>query len=354
MGSGCASRSPSSGIAPRQVLENVREADWIGAGSDLAVVRRVGATDVLEFPIGRKVHESAGLWSMRVSPDGTQAAMFEGSLGGPSGDVIVVDRSGRRTVLSKTWFAAYGLAWSPRGDEVWFTGTRGEAVFALHAVSRSGAERPLLRVPRMLHLHDVSPSGSVLLGHVNGRTELWCLPPGAQEQRDLSWLDGPWVQSLTADGQSVLFSEERSGGGRTSVVYLRKTDGSAAVRLAEGHTEGLSPDGQWALVLAAGQPENPTWTIVPTGAGSARVLPDGGFARVIAADWLADSRRIVFTAIKPNERQRIYVQDVREGLPRAISPEGFAMPMNASTPDGRFVVGSSEGALFSCPLMAAN
>jgi hypothetical protein len=202
----------------------------------------------------------------------------------------------------------------------------------------------------MLNLHDVSAAGRVLLGNVINRDELWCLPPGAREERDLSWLDGPWLQSISPDGQRVLFSEERSGGGQKSSVYLRNTDGSAAVRLADGHTEGLSPDGKWALVVPMAPSENPTWTIVPTGAGSARSLPPGGFLRILVADWLADSQHIAFTAMKPNERQRIYVQDVREGPPRAISPEGFGLPMNASTPDGKFVVGSSERGFFLVPV----
>ena len=128
-------RSPLSGVAQRPILAAVREADWIGGTSDLAVVRRVGAVNVLEFPIGRKVHEAASLWSMRVSPDGERAAMFEGGAAGGS-DVVVVDRSMHKTVLSTKWLA-YGLAWSPRGDEVWFTGTRGDHVFSLHAVSLS-------------------------------------------------------------------------------------------------------------------------------------------------------------------------------------------------------------------------
>jgi hypothetical protein len=124
----------------------------------------------------------------------------------------------------------------------------------------------------------------------------------------------------------------------------------AGERTGLAHQAMLSPDGQWALVVPTARLENPTWTVVPTGAGSVRSLPAGGFIRLIAADSLADSRQIAFTAVKPNERQRIYLQDVREGPPRAISPEGFGLPMNASTPDGKFVVGSSERGLFLVPV----
>ena len=36
-------------------------------------------------------------------------------------------------------------------------------------------------------------------------------------------------------------------GGPKYAVYIRKTDGSPAIRLGEGNGLSLSPDGKWAL-----------------------------------------------------------------------------------------------------------
>jgi sugar lactone lactonase YvrE len=69
------------------------------------------------------VYESLFLNFMRVSPQGDRVALLEWTEPG-KGDVIVVDRSGKKTTLSRGWVGLFGLAWSPKGDEVWFTATR--------------------------------------------------------------------------------------------------------------------------------------------------------------------------------------------------------------------------------------
>jgi hypothetical protein len=97
----------------------------------------------LEFPLGNKVYESLFLNFMRVSPQGDRVALLEWTEPG-KGDVIVVDRSGKKTTLSRGWVGLFGLAWSRKGDEVWFTATRPsleEGPPAVRAVSLSGKER---------------------------------------------------------------------------------------------------------------------------------------------------------------------------------------------------------------------
>jgi len=61
--------------APRAISEDVREADWLPDGSDLAVIRDSGGRDQLEFPVGHVVHQSSGYLSdPRVSRDGARVA----------------------------------------------------------------------------------------------------------------------------------------------------------------------------------------------------------------------------------------------------------------------------------------
>jgi len=75
---GTLARMPLDGGAPRDVLENVREADWTPDGAGLAVIRDFGGKDRLEFPVGTVLYESSGYLSdPRFSPRGDRIAFFE-------------------------------------------------------------------------------------------------------------------------------------------------------------------------------------------------------------------------------------------------------------------------------------
>jgi hypothetical protein len=59
-----------------------------------------------------------------------------------------MDIAGHRKVLENDWFEMLDLAWSPRGEEIWFTGSRQGGQRSLYAVSLDNrARRPLLEVP---------------------------------------------------------------------------------------------------------------------------------------------------------------------------------------------------------------
>ena len=64
-------RVPISGGAPREVLEDVEDADWSPDGKELAVTRQIGDARLLEYPVGRRLYQTTGWLSRpRVSPDG--------------------------------------------------------------------------------------------------------------------------------------------------------------------------------------------------------------------------------------------------------------------------------------------
>ena len=64
--------------SPRPWMENVREADWSPDGGTLAIVHDQGSKDLLEYPIGTVLYETAGYVSdPRVSPDGTRVAFMD-------------------------------------------------------------------------------------------------------------------------------------------------------------------------------------------------------------------------------------------------------------------------------------
>jgi dipeptidyl aminopeptidase/acylaminoacyl peptidase len=336
---GTLARVPLAGGEPRQLLENVAAADWTPDGSQLAVIRSVPDAPgrvQLEFPIGQRVYESlSNLSSLRISPGGDRVAFMEGQA---DKDIHVIDRAGQKTTLSPGWNPALGLAWSPTGNEVWFTGSRGRsAPPALRALSLDGKERLLAEAPDVLLIQDVFRDGRVLAVRNHGREGFACRTANDSGDRDLSWFDGSALEVLSADGRTVVFGEIRGGGGVTRGIYLRKTDGSAAVRLGDGFPEDLSPDGQWVLTRSSGQPE--TWMLLPVGVGLPRTLPRGNVVGRSEANFLPGGKALAFGGREEGRGRRIFVQDLNGGLPRPISPEGVRTA-GLATPDGRFVEGS--------------
>ena len=340
---GTLARVPLAGGAPREILEDVKFADWIS--DSLAIVRSMGGRNRVEFPIGKVLYETPDtIGDLRVSPKGDLLAIAEHSSGwGTNWSVAVLDRKGNKRTLCTTGYGDYiYMAWSG-GDEIWYSLSNGlGGGDTLHAVTLAGNERVVTRVPTLLRLFDIAHDGAVLLSRVNWRVGIIGLSPGEQKERDFSWQDASEVDDLSADGKTILTTEFGEGGGEGRwAVYLRKTDGSPAVRISEGAAFTLSPDGKWALSMRRTSP--PQLVVLPTGPGEARLLKNEGFKDYSWADWLPDGRRIVFVCIEPGHAARCYLQHLEGGKPRPITPEGVVMfPCEkAISPDGRSLVAIS-------------
>jgi len=184
-------------------------------------------------------------------------------------------------------------------------------------------------------LLDVGREGNVLLTRNNDRAGMIGLAPGEAKERDLSWLDWSVPGDLSADGRSVLFGETGEGGGPKYAVYLRKTDGSPAIRLGDGIGLGLSPDGKWAIARPNIAPS--PLVLLPTGVGEARSLTHDSINH-LAARWLPDGKRLVFSGNEAGHGFRLYVESPEDGKPRPISPEGVN-PTFVISPKGDQVAG---------------
>jgi Tol biopolymer transport system component len=327
--------SVAGGAAPRDILEEIEWADWSPDGKSLAIVRTARGQMRLEYPIGKVLYETSGWISHpRVSPDGDLVAFIDHPVGGDDGgSVAAVDRSGKRRKLSEAFATAQGLAWSPAGD-VWFTAAEVGGNRALYSTTPSGKVRLRVRIAGNLTLQDVSREGRLLVTRDTNRTEMLALAPGETKERDLTWLDWSLPSGISPDGRLVLFSESGEGGGAGYSVYIRKTDGSPAVRLGEGSAQALSPDGKWALAIAH-VASDPQLAAYPTGAGEPRLFPRDGLS-VLSGVWLADGKQILFTASEPGHGPRLYLRDFAGGKPRALSPEGYLAIL--VSPDGKSAV----------------
>ena len=345
---GTLARAPLAGGAPRPILEDVESADWSPDGTSLAVVRNVSGRERLEYPIGKVLYETSGGWISypRVSPKGDYVAFIDHTnQGDDGGSVAVVDLNGNKKKLTRDWYGTGGLAWSPTGEEVWFTASELGVDHYLSAVSLAGKERLVARIPGTLVVFDIWHDGRVLLARVGRRREVMALQEGEAKERDLSWLDYSYPADLTADGKIVLFDEEGVGGGvqygnskeLTYAVYIRNTDGSPAIRLGEGVADALSPDQKWVIVQSPGSPEQ--LRLLPTGAGETQPLTNDSINHQWAR-WFPDGKRFVFSGNEPGKGVRLYTQDLSGGTPKPISPEGVDATAFAVSPDGRLVVGT--------------
>jgi Tol biopolymer transport system component len=351
-GTGTLARVPlEGGAAPREVLEDVNWADWAPDGASMAVVRWAGSRQRLEFPVGKILYETSGWISHpRVSPDGLRVAFLDHpSSGDDQGSVMVVDRAGRRT-LGGSWATAWGLAWAPGGREIWFTAAKFGSARELRAISLSAKERSVARITGTLTLHDISRDGRVLLAQDNLHFGTLALPPGAREERELSWLDLGTVSDISADGRKIVISETGEGGGEGYSVYSRATDGSPPVRLGPGATPVLSPDGKWVLTLDI-RADPPQLVLLPTGPGEPvpltrdRLHHEGGV-------FFPNGKRVLFLGREPGRGNRLYVQAISGGTPLPISAEG---PFSSGpiSPDERFIAAMGpEGKIVLYPTVS--
>ena len=85
-----------------------------------------------------------------------------------------------------------------------------------------------------MHLFDISKDGQVLITNEASRLEDYGRHVGQDKDIDLSWFDWTLGRAVSNDGQWVVLEEDGEGGGPDYSIFVRKTDGSAAIRLGSG------------------------------------------------------------------------------------------------------------------------
>ena len=335
MGAGTLARTSVLGSAPRVVAEDVREAEWTPDGTDLAIVRRSGTLERLEFPIGNVLYRSSGYISdIRFSADGGRIAFADHPLfADDAGFVSMVDRAGQRTALTDPHETIRGVAWSTDGREVWYSATR-KGQWGIYAVTTAGKERTVWTNPSPVKLYDIAPDGSVLLGRETPERRIETLFAGASTTVDVTVRSNSASRWISEDGTSITIADQATP---IYSSYLRKA-GAEPVLLGEGQPHGVSRDGRWLLALpVSGTP----FLLHPTGAGQTRKLPNPDNLVFDSAAWLPDSRQIVMFGQAQGGISRGYVQNIDSGPPRPFTPEGvrsarwWLLPVS---PDGTRVV----------------
>ncbi|MDE3136987.1 MAG: protein kinase [Acidobacteriota bacterium] len=345
---GTLAEMPLEGGAPRDLLGNVQDAGWSPDGSGLAIIREVKGESRLEYPIGHVLYQTAGYVSgLRFSPDGKEIAFFDHpSRYDDRGRVAVVDLEGHARALSSVYVSLEGLAWARSGNEFFFSGApRDGSSLTVYAVNLSGQVSKVLGDVGDVRVLDVSRDGSLLLAQDGQVSQIMALPPGADRESNLSWLNFSNMPIISADGETLLFTEASVG--EEYGLCLRKTDGSPVVRLGDGNAQDLSRDGAWALSIV---PSSPMQLVVyPTGAGEKRVLERGKIESYESAQFFADGKRVLFCGNEPGRATRCYVQALAGGPARAVTPEGTSAGLVSPSGD-KVLVQNTEGQYLIYPL----
>ena len=335
-GPGTLATLPMGGGAPRSIAEFVEKADWTPDGKQLAVVRFLEGRHRIELPFGKPIYASEHYVSdLRISPRGDRIAFIEDT--GEGSSLRIVDLAGKVKILVRAIGGNGICAWAPNGKEIWFDdgGERGQCF--LKAVDLEGHVRTVSSAPIPLVVHDISRDGRVLLERAKIYGGILGLAPGEAAERELSWFDLSGPAGLSADGKILLINEYGEAG---RAYYLRKTDGSPAVRLGEGQALALSADGQWVLARSPVSAKN--LVLTPTGTGAPVTLEEPDFERVETATLFPDGKRLLLLGAEPGRKARLYLQELPSGKPRPISDRRFAIAGLPISPAGDWIVTFGE------------
>jgi serine/threonine protein kinase len=338
---GTLARTPLAGGAPREIEQDVRWADWDTKG-ELAVAHHANGHIRLEYPVGKVLYETTGDISyLRFSPDGRKIAFMDHpGRYDDRGSIAVIDLEGHKATLTPQYGSEDGLAWSPSGDEVWFTAADRGYDRTLWGVTLSGHMRKILTAAGGLTLHDVAPDGRVLASFDNERVAMEWTGKDPNKVEDLTWYNWTIPKDISRDGQWVLFEESSEPAGSDYAVGIRKIDGSPPIRLGDGSAGGLSPDGKWAIAVSPGSPVR--LKLLPVGPGQPREIALPGLERIEngSAHFLPSGEGILFDGQQQGHLDRTYLVDLSGDPPKPVTPEGVHAGL--PSPDGKYLVGGSS------------
>ena len=352
---GTLARVPMSGGTPREVLDNVQDADWAADGEKMAVVRFVPEDGHwrLEYPIGKVVLDGINWISHpKISPDGKWIAFadHQNSTGDDEGSIAVIASDGKdkEKILSPVWKTLQGVVWSPTGNEIWFTSSNSGSAGNPRAVMLSGRLRTITNVPGGMWLEDMRNGVALMVTH-QARIGIRGMPPGGTKELELGWFGWSGLTDMTPDGRKILFVEAGDGGGPNYTVFVRGTDGPPPVRIGEGDCFAISADGKWVITKPA---KGGPLSVVPTGAGETRQLTHDKVSYETVR-WLTGGKELLASGIEAGHGVRDYVIEASTGDSRPVTPEG-TVGVHPS-PDGRnTAVLGADGKWGIWPLESSN
>jgi serine/threonine protein kinase len=356
-GAGTLSRVSIFGGQMRPWLENIRWAEWSPDGSSLAVQRAEKGQYRLEYPVGRTVAGPTPypFFAFRISPDGTRLAFAHYHQSSSVG-ISIVDQSGKTRFLGAVTgqtseLADPSLAWSRDGKEIWFRSFDLAEWGTIYAINLSGQRRVVARIPNHVTLYDIGRDGSVLLRTDTRQVGILGKARGDTSERDLSIMDASNLKSISDDGTAIVANVVGEAGGPMGSVYLRKLDGSPAVRLGAGAAFVLSPDGKWVSGYSSKDGLVRQYKLFPTGAGEERAIAIRELDWGLVTGWLPGEQKYLVAGSRHGKKEQCFAWDASSNSLRSICPEGIPDNLLPLSPDRQWVLsGGPDGQTYAYPV----
>jgi dipeptidyl aminopeptidase/acylaminoacyl peptidase len=337
-----------SGGTPRELLENVYDADISADGKQFAVVVQDREEQVLQYPVGKELFRTHGWISQpRIAPDGKRVAFVDHRvLGDDLGEVKLAGADGKIALLGPERQYAQGVCWTPDGRDVLYTVGDDEGGGTMFRVAPGGAPHLLLRVPSLIRVQDVAADGHVLILTDDTWVTLAGQLAGDTGERIYSWWAHDAATGISADGTSFAGSTASIVVNGEYALFLRRGD-APPVQLGMGLAMGLTPDGKFVLTtsLASGGAQ---LVMRPVGAGEPKTLKLGDIALRLGSharvSTSSDGRKLAFVGSKKGSGSAAWVMDV-DGAPIKVSTEGATAAV--ISPDGsKIVVGDPARGMY--------
>ena len=144
----------------------------------------------------------------------------------------------------------------------------------------------------------------------------------------------------------LAFTDLNQSAGHNYAVAVRDLASGKVLRLGEGGSWGLSPDGRW---VGAQVPATSELRAYPTGVGQTMRLDRGPIEQYnglteIGPQWFPDSRHVLVCGREKSKAPRCYEQDINGGAPQPVTPEGVTFAWLA--PDGRTLLAQTVPGTF--------
>jgi serine/threonine protein kinase len=251
---------PLGGGGARDLATRIMAADFTADGQ-LAAAEYTGDLNRIHLPVGKVLYEttSGPVTDLRCEPHGGRIALTTFD------DIRVIDAGGVLLHTLKVT-GVTGIDWSPDGKELWYSQVDGPGQTTIVASRLDGAPGRRVWRGRRVALQDIAADGTLLVVEEQLQDGVFVQRDGSATAVDLSWLDGTHASAISPSGDALLFSETGDAGGG---FYIRKLDGSPAVRLGGGFAMDIAPAGDRVLASK----DLHTHTVVPTGAGTPRDFP---------------------------------------------------------------------------------
>jgi serine/threonine protein kinase len=314
-----------TGGTPRELLENVYDADISPDGAQFAAVVADGDDQVLQYPIGKEIYRTHGwIGQPRIAPDGRRVAFVHHRLYGDDlGEAMLFGADAKVTSVGREGQYAQGIAWAADGKTLWYSICDDFEGGELYTVEPGRAPRLLVRTPSIIRLQDVATDGRVLAITDDTWVTLSGELAGDTSERVYSFWLGEDVAGISTDGSSFSGTDNVVVNGDYT-IFFRRGDAPPA-KLGPGNAIGMTPDAKYVLATSVSGARRGL-TVLPVGPGRSKPLDFGGVefrgnsSRPV--QFSSDGRLVAVLAGKPGEGRAAWVIDLAGGPPRKVSQDG--------------------------------